>query len=109
MHTQDTSLQGYEQVAEISGRMLGAAQQSDWDRFVAEERRCREAIAALQAQAQTALSAGARARKHALLRRMLANDAEIRNLAEPRMRQLQEMLSASGNARRLDDSYGSQP
>jgi flagellar protein FliT len=103
------ALEGYEAVAEVSGRMLGAAQQNDWDRFVAEERRCRELVAGLQALPDAPLTESERARKFILLRRMLADDAEIRNLAEPWMRHLQEMLSSSGNHRRLDDSYGSQP
>ena len=33
------ALGGYEAMAEISGRMLGAARESDWDRFIAEEKR----------------------------------------------------------------------
>jgi flagellar protein FliT len=104
-----TPLAGYEAMAEVSGRMLGAARENDWDRFVAEERRCRELVAGLRAEAGVALSAGERARKFALLKEMLSNDAEIRNLAEPWMRGLQSMMASSGNHRRLDESYGSQP
>lgn len=102
-------LAGYEAMADVSGRMLGAARENDWDRFVAEERRCRELVAGLQAQADAALSAGERARKFVLLKKMLSDDAEIRNLAEPWIERLQSLLAASGNHRRLDESYGSQP
>jgi flagellar protein FliT len=109
MNETSAPLGGYEAIAEASGRMLGAARQNDWDRFVAEERRCRELVAGLQALPELPLTESDRARKSALLRRMLADDAEIRNLAEPWMRHLQEMLSCSGNHRRLDDSYGNQP
>lgn len=104
-----TALEGYEAIAEVSGRMLGAARENDWDRFIAEEKRCRELVAGLQALPEAPLTGPERARKFVLLRKMLADDAEIRNLAEPWMRRLQEMLSSSGNHRRLDDSYGSQP
>ena len=102
-------LAGYEAIAEVSGRMLGAAKESDWDRFVAEERRCRALVADVQARAESQLSEDERKRKFALLRKMLADDAEIRNLAEPWMQHLQEMLASSGNNRRLGESYGSQP
>ena len=103
------ALKGYEAMAEISGRMLGAARESDWDRFIAEEKRCRELVAELQARAEANLSAAERSRKFVLLRKMLSDDAEIRNLADPRMKHLQEMLASSGNHRRLGESYGSQP
>ena len=103
------ALKGYEAMAEISGRMLGAARESDWDRFVAEERRCRALVADVQARAESQLSENERKRKFALLRKMLADDAEIRNLAEPWMQHLQEMLASTGNNRRLGESYGSQP
>lgn len=103
------SLRGYEAMAEISGRMLGAARDSDWDRFIAEEKRCHELVRELQARAEANLSAAERTRKFVLLRKMLSDDAEIRNLADPWMRHLQETLAASGNHRRLGESYGSQP
>jgi flagellar protein FliT len=96
-------------MAEISGRMLGAARESDWDRFIAEEKRCRELVAELQARAEANLSEAERGRKFALLRKMLSDDAEIRNLVDPRMKNLQDMLASSGNHRRLGESYGSQP
>jgi flagellar protein FliT len=103
------ALRAYEAMAEVSGRMLGAARESDWDRFIAEEKRCRELVAELQARAEANLSAAERARKFVLLRKMLADDAEIRNLADPWMQHLQDMLASSGNNRRLGESYGSQP
>jgi hypothetical protein len=74
-------LAGYEAMAEISGQMLGAARESDWDRFIAEEKRCRDLVADLQS----------------------------RDLAEPWMMRLQDTLATSENHRRLGESYGSQP
>ena len=102
-------LAGYEVMAEISGRMLGAAQESDWDRFIAEEKRCRDLVADLQTRAQASLSAAERTRKLALLRKMLSDDAQIRDLAEPWMKHLQDTLETSENHHRLGESYGSQP
>ena len=102
-------LAGYEAMAEISGQMLGAARESDWDRFIAEEKRCRDLVADLQSRAQANLSAAERARKLVLLRKMLSDDAQIRDLAEPWMMRLQDTLATSGNHRRLGESYGSQP
>lgn len=111
MRVQSHTLQHYDSIAEASGRMLEAARRSDWDGVVAEEKRCSELVAALQARADTtsasALSPEERAARHTIIRKVLADDAEIRNLAEPWMRHLESVLASSGNNRKLDDSYGS--
>ena len=103
------NLEGYEAIAECSGRMLGAAQSNDWDRLISEERRCRELIAGLQSAPVAALNESERARKHKIMLKMLADDAAIRNLADPWLRHLESVLSASGTTRKLDRSYGRQP
>ena len=105
----DNQLQHYEFVADTSGRMLEAARRNDWDAVVAEERRCRELIGRLQAAGDTPLSEAGRLQKQQVIRKVLADDAEIRNLAQPWLQHLERVLTASDNGKRLDSSYGRQP
>jgi len=48
-------------------------------------------------------------RKARILRTMLAHDAEIRSLAMPWMENLQRLIGASANERRVTDAYGRTP
>ena len=105
----DATLQHYESIAETSGRMLEAARRSDWDAVVAEEERCRGLIQALESGDAAPLSAAQLEHKGRIIRRVLSDDAEIRNLAEPWLQQLHNMIAAAGNTRKLDTSYGPQP
>jgi hypothetical protein len=66
-------------------------------------------IARLRARPESPLSDAVRARKQLLLRRMLADDAQIRDLTQPWLRQLEAMLCSSGNEKRLEGTYGRQP
>lgn len=110
MHTPAVLLQMYEAVADISGRMLEAARRDDWDAVIAEEQRVRVHIeqirACTRAQGEVPLTPAEREARGRWLRRMLADDAEIRDLAQPWMRRLQDMLSSADNARRIDACYG---
>lgn len=109
MAGQQAHMARYEEMAAITGRMLEAARSGDWDRMIAEERRCKDVVATLRAQGEVALTDAERRKKHTIIRKMLSDDADIRRLAEPWLRQLENILSASGNARRLNASYGSRP
>jgi flagellar protein FliT len=102
-------LSGYRRVAELSTQMLAAARRGDWDALVDVERCCRTEIDALRALGEHPLTPAEREEKQRILLRLLADDAEIRDLAQPRMKRLQDMLAAAGNARRLRASYGGPP
>lgn len=102
-------MQGYRAVARSTAKMLDAARGADWDRVVEEERRCREVIEGVKALGEVALNNEEAAVRHKLILQVLKDDAEIRALAQPWLRQLETLLGASGNARRLGASYGSAP
>ena len=96
----------YESVAAASGRMLRAAQDSDWDALIEHEKVCAGLIEALRAaDAERDLSGDALLRKAAIIRQVLAEDAEIRRLTQPWLRSLEELLRASANQLRLGDTY----
>ncbi len=97
----------YESVARASGRMLAAARAADWDGLVAHEGQCAQLIERLRtAGGAEALRGSALERKREIILGVLADDAEIRRLAQPRLARLQDMLYAGANRRRLDGAYG---
>lgn len=83
----------YEAIAAASRRMLQAARADDWVQVECEEERCRTLISGLKrAHADGALQLGRRQRLR-LLRSILADDAEIRELSEPWLQQLEHLLA----------------
>ena len=96
----------YRKVSEASGEMLECARRGDWSALVAAERRCKAHIDKLRALGEQALSPADLAEKHRIIRKLLADDAEIRELAQPWMKRLQTFLASSDNERRLGASYG---
>jgi flagellar protein FliT len=88
-------IERYEAIAAVSRQMLAAARADDWVEVKRLEHRCRELIAALQAVARThRLSVAEQRRRIELLRGILADDAEMRQRAEPWLKQLERMLVA---------------
>lgn len=104
----DDILSLYESVSGLSGDMLAAAQAGEWDQLVELETRCASQVQVLRAgEAAAPLSAERRARKVAMIRKILADDREIRDLTSPWMAKLGAMLQSSGAERRLANAYGS--
>ncbi|MGQ0509187.1 MAG: flagellar protein FliT [Betaproteobacteria bacterium] len=100
------ALARYEEVALASNGMLEAARASDWDMLLERESRCAALIEALRAEeVRHELDERGLARKAAIIRRLLADDAEIRRLTQPWLRSLEQMLSASTKRQRLGDAY----
>ena len=97
----------YESIAAASGRMLRAARDADWDTLIEQEKVCAALIEALRAaDAERKLSGEALERKAAIIRQVLAEDAEIRRLTQPWLRRLEELLRVSSNQLRLGGTYG---
>ncbi len=97
----------YDCLANTTGRMLSAAQTRDWDKLVDLEKHCAELVARMTAlELEDPLPAGVRGRKVAMIRKVLADDAAIRNITEPWLQELGSMLSANGRKQQLLRSYG---
>lgn len=100
------ALSYYEAVAAGSGRMLRAAQNGDWEALIEHEKVCASLIEVLRAaDAERRLAGEALARKAAIIRQVLAEDAEIRRLTQPWLQNLEALLSTSANQARLGDTY----
>ncbi|MCC6532566.1 MAG: flagellar protein FliT [Burkholderiales bacterium] len=109
MNAADTErlLLTYDRLSRTTGRMLSAARRGDWDDLVKLEQHCAGLVAELSSiERDEALSEGLRARKLGLIRKVLADDAAIRDITEPWMRQLDSMLDANRCRQRLLRAYG---
>lgn len=97
----------YEALLAISAEMVTAARERDWERLVALERRCRGLVDRLRAiDGPGPLSGALRDRKAEIIRKVLADDAEIRNITEPWIARLQSLLEGSLREKRLRQAYG---
>jgi flagellar protein FliT len=96
-------IQHYEAIAAASRRMLDAARAGDWDAVGQEEDHCRALISTLKrSHPEAAVASAARRQRMALLRAMLADDAEIRELSEPWLKQLEALLAGRSTATRTN-------
>lgn len=99
-------IENYEFLSSITGQMRAAATQGEWDHLVELEKQCSQRVDAMKAPDTAAkLDESARLRKVALIRKILADDAEIRNHTEQWMAQLQRIMQSTGQERRLREAY----
>ncbi|MCX7961781.1 MAG: flagellar protein FliT [Burkholderiales bacterium] len=99
------ALELYEAIGAASRRMLEAARAGDWDALVEAEARCAALVAEARAAAPAPLGADEQQRKAEILRRVLADDAEIRRHLQPRLAALEAMLLGARNAERAQRLY----
>ena len=87
----------YEAIERASADMLMAARTGNWDEVVKLESACVLLISQLKhAAAQKQLASEEVQLKSRIMQRILLNDAEIRNLAEPWLEDLDKVLAGRG-------------
>jgi flagellar protein FliT len=97
----------YENVARITDRMLNAARKADWDLLAALETDCSSTVEALKSnEFSTELAPDIRSKKIQIIKRILADDKEIREITEPWMLQLANLMKNSESSRKLSVAYG---
>ncbi|MFP5390422.1 MAG: flagellar protein FliT [Gammaproteobacteria bacterium] len=107
MMTSQQVVSTYEAMVAITGQMLQAATDSDWDRLADLERQCAAHVRALKESEPVQPLVGAnRTRKVEAIRKMLDDDRKIRDLTTPWMARLSAMISNAGAERRLARAYG---
>ena len=88
----------YEAIEKASADMLDAARAGNWDQVIKLEGACVLLISQLKNAAQSnALSSDETQLKSRIMKRVLVNDAEIRNLAEPWLDDLDMMMNGQSN------------
>ncbi len=96
----------YEDIRAVTEQMLQAACNSDWDQLVSLEKICKGLVEGLiAAQPREPLSGKLQQRKVEIIKQVLADDAKIRNLTEPWMKQLQSILSTAHHEKKLQQAY----
>jgi flagellar protein FliT len=97
----------YELLSALTERMREAAVQGEWDKLVSIELQCAQHIAVMKlADTTTTLDEPTRQRKMQLIKKILADDAEIRNHTEKWMGQLQRIMQSNRQEQRLQQAYG---
>ncbi len=105
--TSTEMIQTYESILAVTGEMLEAARSADWDRLVECEQRCRELVETLMTvRNEITLDSSSRKRKAEIIRKVLADDAAIRDLTQPWLARLQHMMTSAGRERQLHAAYG---
>lgn len=86
-------LENYAVVERAAERMLAAARRSDWDEVARIEHACYTLVQQLQQSAEGAeLDGEGNARRMAVLKRILAIDGEVRDLAQPWLKNVDTMF-----------------
>lgn len=105
--TEDDLFQGsllsyYEAIEGASHDMLKAARAGDWDTVVKLEGACAVLIAQLKhASEEHPMGSNELALKTRIMQRILVNDAEIRNLAEPWINDLSRMMGNTTDPQKM--------
>lgn len=97
----------YESIAKLTDQMLAAAKNSDWPLLTALEAQCGNHIATLRAfEEGISLSEQHRNRKVDIIRKILEDDRDIRNLTEPGLKRLSALIHNNHTERKLASTYG---
>ncbi len=100
-------LRAYAAMAALSHKMVAAAAAADWDGLEALEAQVAEQVAALRGnEARVVLDAGERQQKLDLIKQILDDDRQVRDLTMPWMAQLSKLINNTGTERRLAAAYG---
>lgn len=98
----------YENVAVITNQMLTAARIGDWEEVALLESRCAMHVDSLKRdEPPPKLTGDIRVRKVQMITKILADDREIRAIAEPWMENLSRLINSTSTERKLSKAYGS--
>jgi flagellar protein FliT len=96
----------YERLSALTGQMLDAAKDEEWDQLIIIEQQCAELVATIKAlDAQMMLDQVERTVKKQLINKILVDDAEIRNRVQAWMSQLQLSMQSNRQEQRLLQAY----
>lgn len=97
----------YESLSSLTGQMRAAAADGEWDRLIALEQQCSLHVDRMKSVGEKTLpDETARQHKIQLIKKILADDAAIRNRTESWMVQLQGIMQSNRQEQRLSKTYG---
>jgi flagellar protein FliT len=96
----------YENVAVITEQMVGAAQEHDWQLLAKLEESCSAQVQAIRENDKPVqLVEADQMKKVNVIKKILADDRKIRDITQPRMAQLSEMMRRSSTQSKLARAY----
>ncbi|MBY0483155.1 flagellar protein FliT [Nitrosomonas sp.] len=96
----------YDAILAITGEMLSAAQNNQWNQLILLEQECRKLTEMLVMHDQEPiLDKELLQKKVKIITQILADDVKIRAITEPWMIKLQDMLNTNGRTRNLQQAY----
>jgi len=98
-------IEDYQRLSGITGQMREAAVGGDWDRLIALEKDCKRKVDEIKPHDVIPTNPDERAQKLALLKKILADDADIRSRTENWMEQLQRIMQSPRSELRLQQTY----
>ena len=105
--TNQEVLSVYGEMARLSASMLLAAQAAEWDRLAELETGVSAQVSRLRGNEDAVvLDSAERAQKLAMIKQILDDDRQIRDLTMPWMAELSKLISSTGTERRLANAYG---
>jgi len=97
----------YENVATITNDMLTAARSGDWQLLAKLETDCSSQIQLIKNNGTSSeLTEEVRTQKVAIIKKILADDKEIRDITEPWMAELSKLMRSNNTVRKLNQAYG---
>lgn len=98
-------INNYQQLSNITGQMRVAAMQGEWDQLVELEQQCSVYVEQMKQQDLAPLDENIRLQKVALIHKILADDAAIRDQTMPWMAQLQRNIKGTRSEQRVQQAY----
>ncbi len=96
----------YEAIQAITGQMLLAAQNNEWDTLITLEEECKKLTKQLiQNKSEQKLSDELLHKKEKIIRQVLEDDAKIKSITQLWMRKLNDTLNTTGRKRNLHRAY----
>ncbi|HZS80382.1 MAG TPA: flagellar protein FliT [Herbaspirillum sp.] len=97
----------YESVAELTDQMLAAARREEWQLLSKLEMDCAHIVAMLKkSEASVMLTDDRHERKIEILKKILEDSNDIRNLADPGLKKLSALIQNTSVNRKLVKAYG---
>lgn len=101
-------IENYQFLSGITGKMRQAAALGAWDQLVELEQQCSQHVASMKQQDLAPVDENTRLQKVALINKILADDAAIRDKTLPWMAQLQQNIHSFRTGQRVKQAYSSE-
>lgn len=98
-------IEDYQNLSGITGKMREAAAQGEWDKLISLEQECQRKVEELKPRDVVPSNPNERQQKIALIKKMLADDADIRSRTETWMGQLQRIMQSTRSEQQLQQTY----